>query len=129
MRNIAQPCARTHTQRRVKHVAVKNYHSFPVRIKYFFRVDLRGTERHSYKSSSQLLFCYDRHSLRVIALLFSNHDWGDIRGPRCDAPAQTTPILPKTDLPASKTLQAPQKSPLVHYKLRTSYLLNLAKRR
>lgn len=36
-----------------------------------------------------LSFFYDRHSLRIIALLFSNHDWGDIGGPCCDANAHT----------------------------------------
>lgn len=54
---------------------------------------------------------YDRHSLRVIALLFSNHDWGDIRGPCCDGTAQTSTILPKTDFSASNTPQAPQVKP------------------
>ena len=51
--------------------------------------------------------CYDRHLLRIIALLFSNHDWGDIRRPRCDAPAQTSP-----QKLTSKTLKAPSKNPL-----------------
>lgn len=113
----------------------KTYQSFSAGIKkknsfflffFFFRValSLQGVEHRSpcLVSWSQLLFCrrfgffflfffYDRHSLRIIALLFSNHDWGDIRGPRCDAPAQTTPILHKTDFPASNTLQAPPPHP------------------